>query len=547
MSTPGSLGAASPLTAALLVYDARGRLLDATPAAVRLLGGPAGPAGGEGWDFRSDDADELPTGHPVLRAIEARAPARARLLRPGGHPPLLVEAAPVAIASGRPLVVASLSRPAGPPVPEPFGWAGLGLPELDGELAQSRLDRLSLLRRITQAVSGACSRTAVVVLMDRDPRTSHVVTADALDPAVAGQIDRYVADMGRPGQAPTTGISELVISSGEAVLLPSISYADFVGRLSEKATMLYEQAAPVDAAGDRPFSLLIVPIRSRGSILGTLGLVDLRGGPRLTAADQDWLQAVADRTAILLDTLQLAEVAADRLERLNCMRGITAAIADGQSLPAVLTLILKHVTEVLDIDAADILVTRTEDTFAVTAAAGFADGGVPDYRFPIPEPFRRLAEQGREAVTSDMKALGYEERQPLFAREGFRSYLAMPVVSSRQAVGTLELFQRQDWTATPDALEFLAAMADQAAIAISAAGIKPAAGGGARGTGRPLTPVEEQILAGVAGGLTNRAIAARLQLADSNVKFHLRQILRKTGAANRAQLVHRASQEGWLS
>ena len=55
----------------------------------------------------------------------------------------------------------------------------------------------------------------------------------------------------------------------------------------------------------------------------------------------------------------------------------------------------------------------------------------------------------------------------------------------------------------------------------------------------PLTPRQWEILRLVAQGLTSDEIAARLYLAKPTVKWHIRQILAKTGAANRAEAVAR--------
>ena len=49
------------------------------------------------------------------------------------------------------------------------------------------------------------------------------------------------------------------------------------------------------------------------------------------------------------------------------------------------------------------------------------------------------------------------------------------------------------------------------------------------------------------GGLRNRAIADRLEIAEATIEFHLRNLFRKFGAETRTDLVCRARREGWVA
>ena len=55
----------------------------------------------------------------------------------------------------------------------------------------------------------------------------------------------------------------------------------------------------------------------------------------------------------------------------------------------------------------------------------------------------------------------------------------------------------------------------------------------------PLTPRQQEILRLIAQGLTNAAIAERLVITEGTVKWHVKQILAKTGSSNRAEAVVR--------
>jgi DNA-binding NarL/FixJ family response regulator len=56
-------------------------------------------------------------------------------------------------------------------------------------------------------------------------------------------------------------------------------------------------------------------------------------------------------------------------------------------------------------------------------------------------------------------------------------------------------------------------------------------------TAEPVTPREREILAMLAEGLGNKAIAARLGISTHTVKFHVAAILQKLGARSRAEAV----------
>ncbi len=62
----------------------------------------------------------------------------------------------------------------------------------------------------------------------------------------------------------------------------------------------------------------------------------------------------------------------------------------------------------------------------------------------------------------------------------------------------------------------------------------------------PLTAREIEVLELLAEGLPNKAIAARLQISDQTVKFHVASICGKLGAANRTEAVRRAARRGLI-
>lgn len=69
----------------------------------------------------------------------------------------------------------------------------------------------------------------------------------------------------------------------------------------------------------------------------------------------------------------------------------------------------------------------------------------------------------------------------------------------------------------------------------------------ANGQDVDLTPRETEVLQELAYGLTNRAIAQKMEISTHTVKFHVNAILSKLNAQSRTEAVVRATQRGWLS
>jgi DNA-binding NarL/FixJ family response regulator len=94
-----------------------------------------------------------------------------------------------------------------------------------------------------------------------------------------------------------------------------------------------------------------------------------------------------------------------------------------------------------------------------------------------------------------------------------------------------------------DARELVAALdAIAAGLVVLDAAVRdalvPAPTGSQRGAiAEPLTERERQVLAMLAGGLSNRRIAERLAISENTVKAHVASILAKLGATTRTEAV----------
>ena len=558
----GSL-AWNELPSAVVVYDAAGRVTDANASARRLLGMDASSLIGSSAhlaEWLVTDADDGPVSvHPVTAALKSRQAVRgalARITRPDGTDIWTqVDAVPELDAAGEvTTVVATLADVTHLIARSRMSARSRGdhiVDEITDRLAHEPLDPHGILSTVTNALSKLRPGIWVASLMTKDPNMMRVIASDDSDPMVG----RYIDAMQLSGAVTTTPISTGVIESGQPLLIPTIALDQLLDGLLNDEVREYLRAHPSPITEAR-LGVLIVPMRARGAPIGTLGIFERQSSNPLTEKDAVWLQAVADRTAAAVENAQLYDDAVKRLERLSALQSVSLAISASPDLRLTLKIILDHVIAQLAIDAADVLLLdETDNMLALAASSGFLATAVPEYRLPVDEslPGRVISSRRIETVNA-LGAFSQFRRRSLFAREGFKAYGAVPLMTRGKLLGALEIFHRSPLSPDEEWVSFLDALGSVAAVAIDNAAMQERlrrmqTGPAPRRTPAPppsLSKLEVQILHLMVEGLTNREIAAQVHLSQNTIKFHVRQILQKTGASNRTELAHQAAKEGWL-
>ncbi len=544
---------------AVIVYEGTGDVIEANDAACSLLGllreDLVGSSAEEAGWLVVESNDGPITVHPVVVALRTRQAVRgvlARARRPDGMDVwILVDAVPEGT-----LVVASLtdvthliahsrvtSRSSGDHIVD----------EVTDHLAHARMEPRAILTTVTKALSKLRPGIWVASLMGKDPSDMQIVASND-DYAGPGYAAAYIESMKSSGNLNTTPISTRVIESGQPLVLPNTTIEELMDYLNEEVRT-YLGLHPWMSSGTH-IGVVVVPMRARGATMGTLGLFERRGSNPLTEKDTIWVQAIADRTGLAVENAQLYEDAVKRLERLTALQSVSLAVSASPDLRLTLKVILDHVTSQLKVDAADVLLLdETDNTLSLAASTGFVATAVPDYRLPADDgvPGRVVTTRRIETVTA-LSAFSQFRRRSLFAREGFKAYGAVPLSSRGKLLGALEVFHRSPLTPDQEWLSFLDALGSVAAVAIDSATMQDRLRQ-IRVGGQVLKPskaapeishLEKEILRLVVAGMTNREIAAQVHLSQNTIKFHMRQILQKSGASNRTELAHQAAKEGWL-
>jgi len=167
------------------------------------------------------------------------------------------------------------------------------------------------------------------------------------------------------------------------------------------------------------------------------------------------------------------KVAEEQIQRQVCrfqaLRAIDTAISAGPDLQFTLGIVLEQIMSQLSVDAAAILLYHPETQGLVyEATRGFRTDSVLHSRLRMGKGFAGRAAQTQKTIhIPDLSVMNEDENQPLpIEAEGFKIYYGVPLIAKGSVKGVLEIFLRTDRPVEPDRLEFLEALAGQAAIAV---------------------------------------------------------------------------------
>jgi signal transduction histidine kinase len=170
--------------------------------------------------------------------------------------------------------------------------------DLSQALAETRLDYQSLFATIARRIAELVGDTCIMTLLSEDEQWLQTVAVYHPDPDGLAFIRALMAS--EPYRA-NEGLAGRVVEMGKALLMSVVPQAQIRSQIKP------EYASYLDRFGMS--SLLIVPLRARGRVLGTLGVSRDQPGRPYTVDDQTLLQDLADRAGLSLENVQLfAEV-----------------------------------------------------------------------------------------------------------------------------------------------------------------------------------------------------------------------------------------------
>ena len=251
------------------------------------------------------------------------------------------------------------------------------------------------------------------------------------------------------------GIIGLAVESGDVVISDDL----------QKDARIAERIRELVPAG---LSAVCIPLRSADQVIGAM-LITNESPREFTSNDIRILTALAQIGGSAIHRTTLHEQTVNQLGRLAALRTIDMAITSSLDLSLTLNVVLEQVIKQLRVDAADILLLKPDlQMLEFALGKGFKTQSIEmgSLRLGESPPGRAALERKTLFLDNLAQAELPFTRRKLLEDEKFISYYAAPLIAKGKVKGVLEIFHRSAVTHDLGRVQFLEALADQAAIAI---------------------------------------------------------------------------------
>ena len=209
-----------------------------------------------------------------------------------------------------------------------------------------------------------------------------------------------------------------------------------------------------------------IPIQSTAGTMGVL-MIGVDDGHQIS--DQiNLLTMLAEIAGNSIHRAQLFEHSREQIQRLTTLRDIDAAIASSFDLRLTLNILMDQTIKHLGVHAVDITLYHPDlQTITYLGGLGFQFSSATRPQVRIGEGLAgRVIIRHKTFHITDLQNSPEIKNEPLLKREGFITYIGIPLIVKGQIKGVFEVFHRAPLLPTPDWMEFLHTLAGQAAIAI---------------------------------------------------------------------------------
>ena len=261
-----------------------------------------------------------------------------------------------------------------------------------------------------------------------------------------------------PPEKPNEGINGFVFSSGEPYISREI-------KLDERLPKNVRKWAPSGIGG------VTVPIKIGDQVIGTFNVNVLL--PReISSNEVSLLTTVSEIAGNAINRTHLYERTLRDAQQLSALHSIDVSINMNDDLGTTLNILLDKVIGLLNVSAADFLLLNPYNlTLEYSAGKGFRSNAITNSRLQLGEGFAGRAAQQRHTIqVADLRQTGSDYgRKDLLVGEEFVAYFGVPLITKNKVIGVLDIFNRSLLNPDQSWLDFMEALASQAAIAIGSA------------------------------------------------------------------------------
>ncbi len=215
---------------------------------------------------------------------------------------------------------------------------------------------------------------------------------------------------------------------------------------------------------------LFIPFQAKGRLIGWLALGSKRSGDLYSRDDLTFLTTLADQTSIALENARLYKRTEERARELATLIEVGQTLASTLDLQTVLDSIMNKVADLLDVEAASLLLMNEEGTELVfqVALSPFGED-FESIRVPVGTGIAgTVAAQGEPLIVNDV------QRDPRFwikvdetTSFSTKSILCVPLISRKRVIGVIEAINKRGGDSfNEEEAKLLSSFAAQAAIAI---------------------------------------------------------------------------------
>ncbi|MFZ5923596.1 MAG: PAS domain S-box protein [Chloroflexota bacterium] len=250
-------------------------------------------------------------------------------------------------------------------------------------------------------------------------------------------------------------ISGLVLKSRQAYVTEDIS----------KDTNRAKAVNGADALGPA----VLVPVQSDAELLGVLVCAREKDkdAPPFSTSEVQLLTAIGEMVGNALRRARLYDQALSRLQHVQALHSVDMAISANFDLNITLEILLSQVTAQLNVHAADILLLDPYSYVLEFAAGhGFQGKQIQSTSLRIGEGLAGLVALERRMLVVPNLAQSERLVRRSILDEGLAYYYGVPLISKGNLLGVLEVFSRSPHPINTEQLDYLEALAIQAAIAI---------------------------------------------------------------------------------